>query len=115
MARKKITQQDVLSALHPTIWRYGLEIFYLILDAKQIQPKTTWDHLFMTPSLGALYVILHQLETEGEVEGKWGEPHEIRRGYRRRYYRITTSGYRRRVELEARSEAAGLINKPSTA
>src|SRR5687768_756767 len=38
---------------------------------------------------GMLYPVLHRLERQGHIEGKWGESET---GRRRKYYRITDQG-----------------------
>jgi DNA-binding PadR family transcriptional regulator len=46
-------------------------------------------------SIGGLYTTLHRMEEKGLVISRWGEPTEIRKGARRKYYKITGVGMQR--------------------
>jgi DNA-binding PadR family transcriptional regulator len=101
----RIRELDVLQALHPTEWRYGLQIMQRICESQGKKDELGWN-------LGKIYPILRKLETEGLAEAKWGDDSEIRHGARRRYYRLTNSGHRRRVDLETENESVtGLVPK----
>ena len=51
---------------------------------------------------GMLYPVLHRLERQGQIEGRWGQ---ARSGRRRKYYRITSTGRERLSELRREWEA----------
>ena len=72
----------ILSAL-VSAERYGLEI----VDTIQ---RETGREL----SLGGLYTTLARMERKGLVKSRWGDSTDIRRGARRRYYRVTGLGER---------------------
>ena len=62
---------------------------------------------------GAVYPILHSYEQEGWVEGYWetDEVDSIRKGARRRYYRLTPSGVvALRESLQAWRTFTGAVN-----
>ncbi len=80
-------------------WKKGSAEF-LVLSLLEAQPRHGYDisKLIELRSGGALrfhvtslYPLLHRLEKEGWIEGKWVEKAEQRR---RRYYRLTTEGRR---------------------
>lgn len=50
---------------------------------------------------GSLYPVLYRLEAAGHIRGRWESEHAVRRGPRRRVYRLTASGTR---ELDARRD-----------
>ena len=51
---------------------------------------------------GMLYPVLHRLERQGQIEGRWGK---ARSGRRRKYYSITATGRERLSELRREWEA----------
>jgi PadR family transcriptional regulator PadR len=102
----RVRELDVLMALHPVEWRYGYQILELVVEAQGIQRK--WGG-----GSGSLYPILYRLELAGHVEAKWGDDSEIRAGARRRYYRLTSGGYRRRIELESSETDPGMLPQPA--
>jgi transcriptional regulator len=80
-------------------WKKG-SAELLILSLLDSQPRHGYDisKLIELRSGGALsfhvtslYPLLHRLETEGSIEGKWVEKPDQRR---RRYYRLTPEGRR---------------------
>jgi transcriptional regulator len=71
----------VLSLLEPQA-RHGYDI------SKMIQARSGGSLSFHVTSL---YPLLHRLESQGWIEGKWIEKAEQRR---RRYYRLTPEGRR---------------------
>jgi PadR family transcriptional regulator, regulatory protein PadR len=80
-------------------WKKGSAEF-LVLSLLEAQPRHGYDicKLIETRSGGALsfhvtslYPLLHRLEAEGWIEGKWVEKADQRR---RRYYRLTAEGRR---------------------
>ena len=80
-------------------WKKGSAEF-LVLSLLEAQPRHGYDisKLIEVRSGGALtfhvttlYPLLHRLESEGWIEGKWVEKAEQRR---RRYYRLTAEGRR---------------------
>jgi transcriptional regulator len=81
------------------VWKKG-SAELLILSLLDAQPRHGYDisKLIEIRSGGilsfhvtSLYPLLHRLESEGLVEGKWVEKSEQRR---RRYYRLTPEGRR---------------------
>src|SRR4051794_39106886 len=65
------------------------------------------DTVGMDLSYGRIYTTLEQLEQNGLVKGKWGEPTAERGGRRKRHYQITGIGQqalsaeeRRRLALQ---------------
>ena len=89
---------------HPNIepdpeWKKGSAEF-LVLSLLEAQPRHGYDisKLIETRSEGALtfhvtslYPLLHRLESQGWIEGKWVEKADQRR---RRYYHLTPEGRR---------------------
>jgi PadR family transcriptional regulator len=80
-------------------WKKGSAEF-LVLSLLEAQPRHGYDisKLIEVRSGGALtfhvtslYPLLHRLESQGWIEGKWVEKAEQRR---RRYYRLTPAGRR---------------------
>jgi transcriptional regulator len=78
-------------------WKKGSAEF-LVLSLLEAQPRHGYDicKLIEIRSGGALsfhvtslYPLLHRMETEGWIEGKWVEKADQRR---RRYYRLTPVG-----------------------
>ena len=51
---------------------------------------------------GMLYPVLHRLERQGQIEGKWGTAES---GRRRKYYRITAQGRAQLVEQRQQWQA----------
>ncbi len=48
--------------------------------------------LAINTDVGLLYPALHQLETKGLIQSRWGDEHpESRGGNRRRYYRLAAT------------------------
>ncbi len=83
---------------------YGIEIL------EKIKEKTGDDIL-----LGTLYKALNGLERKGFVESEWGEATEVRRGNRRRYYRLLAKGREAVVqERTALSALFGLLGDGAT-
>jgi transcriptional regulator len=80
-------------------WKKG-SAELLVLSLLEAQPRHGYDisRLIEVRSGGALsfhvtslYPLLHRLEKEGLIEGKWVEKPDQRR---RRYYRLTSEGRR---------------------
>ena len=80
-------------------WKKG-SAELLVLSLLEAQPRHGYDisKLIEVRSGGAvtfhvtsLYPLLHRLESQGWIEGKWVEKAEQRR---RRYYRLTAEGRR---------------------
>jgi transcriptional regulator len=80
-------------------WKKGSAEF-LVLSLLEAQPRHGYDisKLIEARSGGALtfhvtslYPLLHRLESQGWIEGKWVEKADQRR---RRYYRLTPEGRR---------------------
>jgi transcriptional regulator len=80
-------------------WKKG-SAELLVLSLLEAQPRHGYDisKLIEVRSGGAvtfhvtsLYPLLHRLESQGWIEGKWVEKAEQRR---RRYYRLTSEGRR---------------------
>jgi len=80
-------------------WKKGSAEF-LVLSLLEAQPRHGYDisKLIEARSGGALtfhvtslYPLLHRLESQGWIEGKWVEKADQRR---RRYYRLTSEGRR---------------------
>src|SRR5690242_9582419 len=78
-------------------WKKGSAEF-LVLSLLEDQPRHGYDisKLIQTRSGGALkfhvtslYPLLHRLEKEGWIDGRWVEKPDQRR---RRYYHLTTAG-----------------------
>ena len=78
-------------------WKRG-SAELLVLSLLEAQPRHGYDisKLIETRSGGllsfhvtSLYPLLHRLENDGLIEGKWVEKAEQRR---RRYYRLTAAG-----------------------
>jgi len=81
---------------------------FLVLSLLEAQPRHGYDisKLIEARSGGALtfhvtslYPLLHRLESQGWIEGKWVEKADQRR---RRYYRLTSEG-RRVLRLKQQS------------
>jgi transcriptional regulator len=88
-------------------WKKGSAEF-LVLSLLEAQPRHGYDisKLIEARSGGtlafhvtSLYPLLHRLESQGWIEGKWVEKAEQRR---RRYYRLTPEG-RRALRSKQRS------------
>ncbi len=80
-------------------WKRG-SAELLVLSVLEAQPRHGYDisKLIEARSLGvlkfhvtSLYPLLHRLESQGWIEGKWVEKADQRR---RRYYRLTAEGRR---------------------
>ena len=78
-------------------WKKGSAEF-LVLSLLEVQPRHGYDiaKLIEVRSGGeltfhvtSLYPLLHRLENQGWIEGKWVEKADQRR---RRYYRLTAAG-----------------------
>lgn len=92
---------------HDPEWKKG-SAELLVLSLLEAQPRHGYDlsKLIEVRSGGALtfhvtslYPLLHRLETQGWIDGKWVEKSEQRR---RRYYRLTPEG-RRVLQSKQRS------------
>src|SRR4051794_16206525 len=88
-------------------WKKG-SAELLVLSLLEDQPRHGYDisKLIQLRSGGALtfhvtslYPLLHRLETEGTIEGKWVEKPDQRR---RRYYKLTALG---RKELRSKQQS----------
>ena len=79
------TELMVLTALSTRGEQYGLELRESVSDLSSGKIRI---------SLGGLYPTLHRMERKGIIAAKWGDTTEIRRGARRRYYRLTGLGVR---------------------
>jgi hypothetical protein len=98
---------EVLMALHPVEWRNGTSIQEMINQARRNSGRR--------PNVGlTFYNTLGKFEETGLAEGKWGDDTEIRAGARMRRYRLTSDGYRRRIELGSQaSDSPDLVTEPA--
>ena len=92
-------ENNILKTSPDPEWKKG-SAELLVLSLLEDQPRHGYDisKLIQTRSGGALrfhvtslYPLLHRLEKEGLIEGRWVEKPEQRR---RRYYRLTARGRR---------------------
>jgi len=92
-----VSYNDVLEALHPTIWRTGMEI------REEIQKRKGWTSEETTWKTAGVYALLSALERRGLAISRVREnvsPEVLcRRGGRRpNEYLLTEKGFRQRLK-----------------
>jgi DNA-binding PadR family transcriptional regulator len=76
-----------------TIWRLGQDVYCvpILLEAQKYTGKK-W-------SLSDIYIPLGRLEKKGFIKSYLGEPTSRQGGKRKRFYRITTAGFKALKEV----------------